>query len=342
MQRLIAIFWYFLLAAAFGAPLAALAQVQAPTPHARIKRTEQPPQTIEETNNFAEPTDDFAPNAESRAALNALAAALTAKVEKAQNDALPEQRLSLSAKISDEGAVIPSGVVWRVFDTKTDEKGNLALLAKSEEATANFSLKPGDYVVHVAYGRSQATDTVHVEPTPTAKTIVLDSGGLRLNAAITGDIDIDPKLLSFEIYATEIESGDRILIADDVTMGNIIHLNAGVYNVVSKFGSVNAIIRADLRVDPGQLTDATLFHKAQQVRFRLASEPDGEAIADVDWVVKDADGNTVYSSFGAFPSTILAEGEYSLLAKRGANVYNRQFAAEPGPSAEIELLTTIY
>lgn len=342
MQRLIAIIWSLILVLTFGAPLAALAQGVAPIPHARIKRTEQSTQIIEETSNFAKPTDVFAPNAESRAALNALAAALNAKVEKAQNDAMPEQRLSLSAKISDEGAVIPSGIVWRVFDTKPDEKGNLPLLAKSDTATANFSLKPGDYVVHVAYGRSQATDTVHVDPTATTKTIVLDSGGLRLNAAISGDVPINPKLLGFEIYATEIESGDRILIANDVTMGDVIHLNAGVYNVVSKFGTVNAIVRADLRVDPGQLTDATLFHKAQQVRFRLASEPDGEAIADVDWVVKTGDGDTVFSSFGAFPSTILAEGEYSLLAKRGESVYNRRFEVKPGPSVEIELLTSIY
>ena len=53
--------------------------------------------------------------------------------------------------------------------------------------------------------------------------------------------------------------------------------------VISYFGAVNATVRADLRVEPGKLTEATLYHKAAQISFRLVSEAGGEAIADVDW-----------------------------------------------------------
>jgi hypothetical protein len=35
----------------------------------------------------------------------------------------------------------------------------------------------------------------------------------------------------------------------------------------------------DLRVEPGQLTDATLYHRAAQMSFKLVSEAGGEAIA---------------------------------------------------------------
>jgi hypothetical protein len=102
-------------------------------------------------------------------------------------------------------------------------------------------------------------------------------------------------------------------------------------------------VRADLRVEPGQLTDATLYHRAAQVSFKLVSEAGGEAIADIDWTVKTADGaSTVFTNTGAFPSTVLQEGDYLVFAKRGETVFNREFEVQPGQPREIEVLTTVY
>lgn len=252
------------------------------------------------------------------------------------------QPFTLSAKISEEGTIIPDGLVWRIFDTKTDDTGQLALLEKSEDSIAVFSLKPGDYVVHVAYGRSQATDTIRVDPAPTSHTIVLDSGALRLHAAIAGDIDIPTDHLGFDIYATGDGEDGQTLIVENLAPNELIHLNAGVYQVVSQYGELNAEVRADLRVDPGQITDATLYHHASQINFKLVSEVGGEAIVDVDWTVKTSDGTTIYTSFGAFPIAVLAEGDYLVIAKRGENVYNREFQVTSSPVREIELLTTVY
>lgn len=321
------------------------AQSIAPVPQPRIARQEPAQPGAEQIAEQA-PLDpnSFSATAlspESTAALDALTQALNERAEN-QRPAAPPQPLTLSAKISESGGIIPNGLVWRIFDAKPDDTGELALLAKSENAVADFALAPGDYVVHVAYGRSQATDTVRVEPSPTDKTIILDSGGLRLNAAVTGDIPIKPTNLTFEIYAFGIDANDRVLVANDVRPGDIINLNAGVYNIVSKFGTTNAIVRADLRVDPGQLTEATLYHKAREINFRLASVANGEAIADVDWLIKTLDGDTIYSSFGAFPTAVLGEGEYDVIAKRGTNVYNRKFQVQPGGPAEIEILTSVY
>ena len=36
------------------------------------------------------------------------------------------------------------------------------MVAKSEQASPTLRLKPGDYVVHVAYGRAQTSDTLSV------------------------------------------------------------------------------------------------------------------------------------------------------------------------------------
>lgn len=306
-------------------PVSVWAQTIAPIPHPRIDRSESV------SDEFSAVVVDPA-ELEPTVVEEPVAPIVTG----------PPQPITLSAKISEDGAIIPNGLIWRVFDTKTDDDGQLALLEKSEDSVAVFNLTPGEYVVHVAYGRSQASDTIRVDPAPSSKTIVLDSGALRLNAAISGDIPIQPSDLSFDISTSNDGQQEGVLIVKDAPPGALLYLNAGVYQVVSRFGDINAQVRAELRVDPGQITEATLYHRAGQISFKLVSESGGEAIADVDWTIKSDDGAIVFSSFGAFPATILAEGDYVVLAKRGQRVYNRDFHVRAGPSHEIEVLTEVY
>jgi hypothetical protein len=251
------------------------------------------------------------------------------------------QPVTLTARITPEGAPIPDGLVWRIFDTVPDATGELALVAKSELGAPTVQLPPGEYVVHVAYGRAQTSEPLSVVPGSNEKAFVLEAGALRLNSAVTGDIAIPAGLLKFDIF-TAGEENDRAMVAEGLAPNDIVTLNAGTYHIVSYFGSVNAVVRADLRVEAGQLTDATLYHHASQVGFKLVSETGGEAIADVEWTVKTADGATVFSELGAFPSTVLAEGEYLVLAKQGTQVFNREFQVQPGSAREIEVLTTVY
>lgn len=251
------------------------------------------------------------------------------------------QPVTLSARISQNGQTIPDGLVWRVFEAVPDSTGEMPLVAKSDEGTARLDLPPGDYVVHVAYGRAQLSEQLTVSPGNNEKMIDLEAGALRLNSAVTGDIPIPATQLKFDIFTAGTEA-NRVLIAEGIPPNDIVTLNAGTYHIVSHFGSINAVVRADLRVEAGELTDATLFHQASEVSFKLVSEAGGEAIADVEWTVKTADGVTVFSDRGAFPSTVLAEGDYSVLAKQGEQVYNRDVEIVPGGSREIEVLTSVY
>lgn len=251
------------------------------------------------------------------------------------------QAVTLMARITPDGMPIPEGLVWRIFESEPDSSGELALVAKSESGEASIELEPGQYVVHVAYGRAQSSETVTIQPGQGSIEMVLGAGALRLNAAVTGEVAIPPGLLAFDIY-TDQEEVARGLIAEAVSPNEIVTLNSGTYHVVSRFGEVNATVRADLRVEPGQITDATLYHHAAQISFKLVSEQGGEAIADVEWTVKTADGTTVFSNLGAFPTTVLAEGDYLVLAKLGQTVYNREFQVQPGPPREIEVLTSVY
>ena len=253
----------------------------------------------------------------------------------------PLQPVTLTARITEDGTPIAEGLVWRIFDTTPDASGELALVAKSEEAAATLELRPGEYVVHVAFGRAQISDTLTVATGTNEKSFVLDAGALRLNSAITGDIPIPATLLKFDIFTGGSEAS-RTAVAEGVLPNEILTLNSGTYHVVAKFGEVNAVVRADLRVEAGQLTDATLYQQASQVSFRLVSEAGGEAIADVEWTVKTADGATVFSELGAFPATVLATGEYLVLAKQRDTVFNRQFEVQAGAAKEIEVLTSAH
>lgn len=251
------------------------------------------------------------------------------------------QSVTLTASIVPDGPAVPDGLVWRIFDTTPDTSGELALVAKSDQGTAQVELPPGEYMVHVAYGRAQASEALSVVPGTNSLAMVLDAGALRLNSAVTGDIPIPPSLLKFDILSGPDETA-RQVVAEGLLPNDIITLNSGTYHVIAYFGTVNAVVKADLRVEPGQLTDATLYQHASQVSFKLVSEEGGEAIADVEWTVKTADGTTVFTDLGAFPATVLAEGDYLVLAKQGDKVFNREFQVQSGAAREVEVLTAVY
>ncbi|MBD8064389.1 hypothetical protein IC608_02720 [Devosia sp. PTR5] len=251
------------------------------------------------------------------------------------------QPVTLKARITHEGDPVTDGLVWRVFEATPDASGEVALVAKSEDGTGKFQLPPGPYMVHVAYGRAQVSQELNVVPGPNDVTIDLEAGALRLNSMVTGDIPISPTELHFDIMTAGSESS-RQMVAENLAPNEIVTLTAGTYHIISRFGDVNASVKADLRVEPGEITDATLYQRASELSFKLVSEEGGEAIADVEWTVKTDDGTTIFTDRGAFPTTVLAEGDYLVLAKLGDRVYNREIQVQPGSPREVEVLTTVY
>ena len=107
-------------------------------------------------------------------------------------------------------------------------------------------------------------------------------------------------------------------------------LNSGTYHVVSTYGSVNAVIRSDIRVEAGKLTEATVEHRAAELTMKLVREPGGEAIADTSWSLLDESGDPVREIVGAFASMVLAEGDYTIIAKNRDRIYQRDFTVVGG------------
>lgn len=246
-----------------------------------------------------------------------------------------------SARLTNDGEVMSDGLAWRVFSPIAGDDGKLPLVASSDGGSADFQLAPGDYFVNVAFGRAGVTKklTVPSEGNVAEQTLVLDAGGFLLNAVAGTDQRIPPNQLSFSVYSSEVrENGDRALVMADVKPNTIVRLNAGTYHVVSDYGDINAVVRADIQVEAGKLTQAVLQHRAAQITLKLVSQQGGEAIADTAWSVLTAAGDVVNESVSAFSTMVLSEGEYLAVARNKDKIYQREFSVKAGRNTDVEVL----
>ncbi|ESX05795.1 hypothetical protein X769_03220 [Mesorhizobium sp. LSJC268A00] len=249
--------------------------------------------------------------------------------------------ITLSAQLTDKGADITRGIVWRVFKPEAAGDGKLPMVASAHGGSAVFQLEPGSYLVHASYGRAGATKRITVGKDAKRESLVLDAGGLKLDAVLSGGVRIPPKKLRFSIYEGTAEAnGDRALIIPDVEPNSVVRLNAGVYHVVSTYGAVNAVIRSDIRVEAGKLTEATVEHRAAEETMKLVRETGGEAIADTSWSLLNESGDPIKEAVGAFASMVLAEGQYTIIAKNRDRIYQKDFTVVAGQNQEIEVLAT--
>lgn len=252
----------------------------------------------------------------------------------------PSRSVKLEAKLTTKGDAMQHGLSWRVFSPIPGTDGKLPLLASAEGGSAAFQLAPGDYFVNVSFGRAGATKKLNVpaEGDVEEQVMVLDAGGLTLNAVSGTDSHIPDKQLNFDIYSSDVrEDGERGLVLADVKPNTIVRLNAGTYHVVSEYGSVNAVVRADITVEAGELTEATIQHRASQVGLKLVSEPGGEAIADTAWSVLTSGGDIVAESVSAFPVMVLSEGQYTAVARNKDKIYQKDFEVAAGSNMDVEL-----
>jgi hypothetical protein len=254
---------------------------------------------------------------------------------------LSRGEITLAAQLTEEGAEINRGLVWRIFSPKPGPDGKLPLIASAQGGSSVFQLEPGSYLVHASFGRAGATKRITVSSENKHENVVLDAGGLKLNAVLAGGKRIRPALLKFSIF--EVNSNAKAQGAEiirDVSPNTVVRLNAGNYQVVSKYGNDNAVIRSDIKVEAGKLVEATIEHHAAELTMKLVREPGGEAIADTSWSIVADSGDPVREVVGAYASMVLAEGEYTIIAKNRDRLYQKDFKVESGMNQEVEVVAT--
>jgi hypothetical protein len=248
--------------------------------------------------------------------------------------------LSLTARYGKDLPVINGGLVWRVFADKPDDTGTFKLIREERGATPNIVLPPGNYVVHVALGLVSAVRAVSLKAETDRESFVLPAGGLRIEGRV-GTSKIPPNQISFALYkGSQFEGGAERTppLLPNVAATDVALLPEGTYYIISNYGDANSVVRSDIRVQAGKLTDVTVSHRAAVITLKLVSDRGGEALANTAWSVITPGGDVIKESIGAFPRVVLSEGEYRAIAKNEGKVFERPFNVVNGVDGEVEVV----
>jgi hypothetical protein len=267
----------------------------------------------------------------------------TTVVPRTAGEATPEStvpaQVNLVALLTVDGQRIDQGLAWRIYQPIPGKKNETKLLMTKSDASPTVSLKPGDYIVNAAFGRADVTRKITVAPGATmSERFVLNAGGLRVKALVDGAAPA-ANAVSYDIYSGERDQSDnRTKVVGAVKPDVVIRLNAGIYRIVSTYGDANAQVEADVTVEAGKLSEATVSHSAARVTFKLVAREGGEALPDTQWTVQTADGEVVKRSVGALPTHIIAPGSYTVIAKSGTRAFKRDFTVADGEATQVEVL----
>jgi len=246
--------------------------------------------------------------------------------------------LALGARFGKDAAPINGGLDWRVYAAKPDAAGNFRLVREEKSPAPTLVLPAGNYIVHVDFGLATAVKPVSLRGQTVHEVFDLPAGGLRIEGRV-GNARIPAGQISFDVYkGSQFEPGDRRPIAEHVLTGAVVVVPEGTYYIVSDYGDANSVVRSDIRVQAGKLTDVTVNHRAAAITLKLVTEKGGEALANTAWSVLTPGGDTIKESIGAFPRVILAEGEYRAIARNEGKVYEREFKVVAGVDGDVEVL----
>lgn len=249
--------------------------------------------------------------------------------------------LALMAHLVDKGKPIKSGLIWRIYTEKPDKStGKHKLISAHKSSSPVMSLPKGKYLINAAYGRAFLTRKVNINAGENAtEHFILNAGGLKISSVLANGNPVPENTVIYDIYADERDQfGKRLSVINKVRPGLVVRLNAGIYHIVSTYGDANAQSRADVSVEAGKLTEATIDHQAAKVTFKLVYQKGGEALADTRWSLLSPAGKVIKKSAGALPTHFLAAGDYTVLAERGAKKYTEHFSVTAGDTRQIEVI----
>jgi hypothetical protein len=261
-------------------------------------------------------------------------------------DSQPRVAVALNAVFAPgDIQAIGSGLVWRVFDARTDANGGHTLIAESNDPAPTFQLPDGDYIVHAACGLAGADKQFSVNGERVDERLVMHAGALKVDGQL-GGATIAPSRLTIKVYLPDRDDPEAKLIIPNLKAGAPECLPEGAYHVVSQLMDVspgstlptNSTVSADLRVQAGKLTAAVLRHRAASITLKLVSAPGGEALANTSFSVLTPGGDVIREMIGAFPSIVLAEGEYVAIARHDNRTYQATFKVAPNKNVDVEVL----
>jgi hypothetical protein len=233
---------------------------------------------------------------------------------------------------------ITGGLTWRIYPDRPDQNGVFRVIKEDKTSAPTLTMPPGSYVVHVSFGLASAAKAVVLRSDTVREVFEIPAGGLRVEGRV-GDVRIPPGQLAFEVFrGSQFEQGEKQSLAQNVAAGDVVLLPEGIYHIVSNYGDSNAVVRSDIRLQSGKLTDVTVTHRAAMITLKLVSEKGGDPIANTAWSVLTPGGDVIKESIGAFPRVVLGEGDYRAIARNEGKSYEREFKVITGVDGEVEVI----
>lgn len=261
--------------------------------------------------------------------------------------------LTLSASLGNAPQAIGSGLRWRVYRERAGDDGKHQLVSESSAASPVLNLAEGTYVVHVTYGLASAMKRLQVSGASMTDRLQINAGVLRVRS-ILGETALAPNRVNLNVYVPDRTGADARLIVSNARPGDLLRLPEGNYRVVSTYldkestgsmpapgaapNATNSVVSAELRVQTGRLTEATLRHSAATITLKLVNAAGAEALANTSFSVLTPGGDVIRELIGAFPSLVLAEGEYVVIARRNGKTYQKTFTVQSTMDRDEEIL----
>ena len=260
--------------------------------------------------------------------------------------------LTLSAALSTSATPIQAGLYWRIYKGRLDASGSVDLVAESGNATPSFNLEPGNYIVHVGLGLAGGTKSIQISGQPLTEKIILNAGAMTISPVLGGTKLTDNKV-SMSIFVPERTNSEAKLVIADAKPDQLIVLPPGRYHIKSVYldtvgvgaldatagtaSPTNSVVTADLAVQTGKITDVTLRHRAAVITLKLVNKLGGEALANTSFTVLTPGGDVIRELVGAFPSLVLAEGDYVAIASHDNKTFQRDFRVETAYDHDVEI-----
>jgi hypothetical protein len=262
--------------------------------------------------------------------------------------------LHLSAILSGQTDPLRGGLHWRVYPARAELDGTRALIAESSAPQPTFVIAAGDYVVHLAFGLAGQTKRVTLSEEERSERLTLNAGALKILGTLA-DAPIPPSRLAIEIFVPKGHNPEGKLVDAKATAGDVIGLPEGPYHIVSTYldtagpapgpgkaanppAPTNSIVSADIKVPPGKVIDLTLRHRFATLTLKLVNAPGAEALANTSFTVLTPGGDLIRELIGAFPSLVLAEGEYVVIARHDQKTYQTTFQVQSALDRDVEVI----
>ena len=81
-----------------------------------------------------------------------------------------------------------------------------------------------------------------------------------------------------------------------------------------------------------------LRHRFATLTLKLVNTAGAEALANTSFTILTPGGDLIRELVGAFPSLVLAEGEYVVIARHDAKTYQSTFEVQSGLDRDVEVI----